>query len=138
VRRPEAVKLEDVVLLIVGDDGRRARMRDGKTVEFPRDAAIPDLERGELGCPLCGRTDTLYENVELSGWRSVVGHQVVEMDETVVVPSISDGHGGLSREVDWDSAEHENYACSECCTDGTYLERLALVVPPKSAGTAAR
>lgn len=132
MRRPEVRKLADVVLLLMGDDGRSAALlHNGDLAAFPTDDLVPDMAKAQLACPLCGKTDTLYENVTVRGWRSVVGHEIVEMDETVVVPTISDGRGALSREVEWDSVEHENYACSECNADDTYLPNLAFVVPPK-------
>jgi hypothetical protein len=136
VRRPEARKLTDVKRLLMGDDGlRAARHHDGTPVEFPDEFLVPDVDRAQIGCSLCGRINTLYENVTVRGWRSVTGHQIVEMDETVVVPSISLGAGALSREVEWDTAEHENYACSECnsggMNEGTYLAQIALIIPAK-------
>jgi len=137
VRHP-TLKTEDLVLLLLGDDGvRAARQHSGQPVEFPRNELVPDMEKAQLGCPLCGRTDSLYENVTITGWIAVNGH-AVEDDGATVRPTTRNGRGSTDREADWDSVDHESYACSYCCQSGVYLERLALVVPPKQDGTACR
>lgn len=132
------VKTEDCVLLLLGDDGVRAALENGKPVEFPVDDLVPDMDKAQLACSLCGRTTTLYENVSVAGWVSVHGHRM-EDDGATVRPTMTNSRGSLDRDVEWDHADHENFACSECNTgrlyEGTYLERLALVVPPKAAGT---
>jgi hypothetical protein len=132
VTRHKTLKTETLALLLLGDDGlRAAREHNGTPVPFPTDQLEPDMEKAQLGCALCGRTNTLYENVMVPGWIAVNGHRFEDDGETVR-PTIR----RRDYEVEIDDAEHENYACNECCRDGTYLERLALVVPPKRAGTA--
>lgn len=130
--RHKTLKTSDCALLLLSDDGvRAARQHNGVPVEFPTGELEPDMDRAQLGCPLCGRTDSIYENVSVPGWIAVNGHRLEDDGETVR-PTIR----RRDYEVEIDDAEHENYGCSYCTTDGTYLERLALVVPPKRAGTA--
>jgi hypothetical protein len=91
------------------------------------------MEKAQLGCALCGRTNTLYENVMLSGWIAVNGHRFEDAARRCARRRAPETTTTRSRST---TPRHENYACNECCRDGTYLERLALVVPPKRAGTA--
>lgn len=135
--RHPTIKVDKLALLLLDDDGvRAARRHNGEVVEFPVDELLPDMEKAQLGCPLCGRTDSLYENVSISGWIAVNGHRFEDDGAKVRPTSPATTSSGVDREADWDSVDHENYACSYCCDTGTYLERLALVVPPKPGGTA--
>jgi hypothetical protein len=128
------IPLEQIVLYLVDESGLRSRLGpDGRPLPFPDAELVPDLERAQLGCSLCGRTDTLYENVELKGWITVNGHKLIREDDTTKVMPTNPAttRSGLDREADWDAIEHVGYACNACCGDGYNLSLLALICEPK-------
>jgi hypothetical protein len=104
------IPLEQIVLYLVDESGLRSRLGpDGRPLPFPDAELVPDLERAQLGCSLCGRTDT-----------------------TKVMPTNpATTRSGLDREADWDAIEHVGYACNACCGDGYNLSLLALICEPK-------
>lgn len=131
--RHVTVPLDQLVMLLLDDSGTKAKRNGSRPVPFPAEDFVPDLERGQLGCPLCGGVNTLYENVELTGWVTVSGHRLErDGDKTVVRPiNPSTTSSGVDREADWDSVEHTGFACNVCCGDGENLTQLALVCEPK-------
>lgn len=127
------IPLDQIVLLLVDDSGTRARRGAHGAEPFPVEDLVPDLDRAQLGCPLCGQTTTLYENVELKGRVTVNGHRLEREDDQTVVRPVNPQttRSGLDREADWDAIEHEGFACNSCCRDGENLCQLALVCEPK-------
>jgi hypothetical protein len=75
-----------------------------------------DHGRSMVRCPRCKQSSSLWEGVEVAGWRSL------EADGTP-----SKRNGRLDREVDWDHAAPDGYVgCGECQWEGARadLERL--------------
>lgn len=58
-------------------------------------------------CPQCGRSDGLWEGVDVPGWRTV--NEKLEPVRS----------GSPDRDIDWDRAEGDgDYGCSHCNWEG--------------------
>lgn len=78
--------------------------------------------KDRLRCPNCHESRTLYENVEVPGWRS--------LDEFGVPV---EGTGFSDREAEWDDARPDGFVgCGECQWEGhrRELERVDMYGEP--------
>lgn len=86
-----------------------------------------------LACPRCLRSDTLYENVAVSGWRGLRPIPLVDLHAGKAAVDVEERRWDRNRrfadhrhgEVDWDSVDFESYGCS--CDPEYEMQRGDLV-----------
>lgn len=84
-----------------------------------------------LGCPRCLRHDTLYENVQVPGWRDL---HPVPVDPDLLAPIGLDSstwrrnakYHSRDNGVEWHDADFESYGCS--CGEDEYFTVRDLVI----------